>query len=242
MLPLGDDNSKSKGKAHATWTIIAINIAVYILIQGFGRNRAATLSLAAIPAQLLAGKTLLTLITSQFAHASLAHLAGNMLFLGIFGDNVECRIGKKRFIALYLLSGIIGALAHVGASALAGPLAMDSALIGASAAISGILAAYLVLFPGNKVLVLLFFFIPTALSAWMVIGFWFVLQVVGGISGISSGGVAYLAHLGGFLPAFFWARHYRMVESQKLEAEARKKKLKSGSSDDIRWWIVDDED
>ncbi len=242
MLPLGDDNTKTKGKAHATWTIIAMNIAVYILIQGFGTNRSATLALAAVPAQLLAGRTLLTLITSQFAHASLAHLAGNMLFLGIFGDNVECRIGKKRFIALYLISGMIGALAHIAASALTGPETLDSALIGASAAISGVLAAYLVLFPGNKVLVLLFFFIPTALSAWVVIGFWFALQVLGGISGVSAGGVAYLAHLGGFIPAFFWARHYKKVELQKLEAQALKKKLKSGYSDDIRWWIVDDED
>jgi membrane associated rhomboid family serine protease len=242
MLPIGDDNSKSKGKAHLTWIIIALNVAVYVIFQGFGVNRGTTLALAVVPSQILAGKALLTLLTSQFAHANLAHLAGNMLFLAIFGDNVECRIGKKRFLALYLLSGIAGALAHTAAAALAGPQALDSALIGASAAISGVLAAYLVLFPGNKVLVLLFFFIPTALSAWMVIGFWFVLQVLGGLAGVSAGGVAYLAHLGGFLPAFIWARYYRSVEARRLEERRRKNTLKSGSSGDIHWWIVDGED
>lgn len=242
MLPIGDDNSRTKGKAHLTWMLIALNVAVYALFQDFGRNREATIALAVFPYQILAGKSLLTLLTNQFAHASLTHLAGNMLFLAIFGDNVECRIGKKRYLALYLLSGVAGALAHIAAAALAGPEALDFALIGASASISGVLAAYLVLFPGNKVLVLLFFFIPTALSAWIVIGFWFVLQVLGGVAGVSAGGVAYLAHLGGFLPAFIWARYYRSVETHKLEVERRKKAVRSGASDDIHWWIVDEED
>jgi len=241
MLPIGDDNSCTRGSAPVTWTLIAANIAVFIFVQGFGSNHRATLSLAAVPAAIASGKSLLSILTSQFTHAGFAHIAGNMLFLGIFGDNVECRIGKFRYLALYLLSGSIGILSHVVAALVAGGSALEAPLVGASAAISGILAAYLVLFPGNKVVVLLFNFIPTALSAWFVIGIWFIMQIAGGLTGMASGGTAYLAHLGGFVPAWIWARTYKVKEREKIERE-RKERLLKGESGGIRWWIVDDKD
>lgn len=241
MLPIGDDNSCKRGSAPVTWTLIAINIAVFIFVQGFGSNYRATLTLAAVPVAIASGKAFLTILTSQFVHAGFAHIAGNMLFLGIFGDNVECRIGKLRYLALYVISGSIGILAHVLAALYAGGAALEAPLVGASAAISGILAAYLVLFPGNKVVVLLFNFIPTALSAWFVIGIWFIMQIAGGLSGLASSGTAYLAHLGGFIPAWIWARRYKVKERERIVRERRERLLK-GESGGIRWWIVDDKD
>lgn len=236
VIPIGDENTCKRGHATVTWTIIGINIAVFALYQGFGMRGDRTLALATVPAEIAAGKDLFSLITSQFTHASLGHLAGNMLFLGIFGDNVECRIGKKRYLTLYLLSGILGLLAHVGASFAFG--GTNAPLVGASAAISGVLGAYLALFPGNRVVVLLFNFIPTAFSAWLVIGLWFLVQVLGGLSGLSSGGVAYIAHLGGFIGAWLWARSYKKREASRIEQE-KADRLKSGEAGGIHWWIVD---
>lgn len=241
MLPIGDENSCKRGSAAATWSIIAINIIVFIFFQAFGANDRVTLALAAIPSEIGLGQRLFTLITSQFAHAGLAHLAGNMLFLGIFGDNVECRIGRARYVGLYLVSGTIGVLSHVAAATMIGGAAAEVPLVGASAAISGILAAYLVLFPGNKVVVLLFNFIPTALSAWLVIGFWFLIQILGGLSGLTTGGTAYLAHIGGFVASWLWSRGYKRKELDRIEREKRER-LQRGESGGVRWWIVDDKD
>jgi membrane associated rhomboid family serine protease len=173
----------------------------------------------------------------MFLHGGFMHLAGNMLFLGVFGDNVECRIGHGRYLLLYLGSGILGALVHVAACALSGT-GLGTPLVGASGAISGILGAYLVLFPGNKVMVLLFNFIPTTLSAWMVIGFWFLMQIAGGLIGWTTGGVAYLVHIGGFAVGWSWSRRYRHREIKRLERE-RAERLAAGYPGGVRWWIAD---
>ena len=241
MIPIGDDNTCKRGSAVVTWSIIALNVAVFVFVQGFGSDIRNTLAMAVIPSEIALGRGLLKLLSSQFAHAGLAHLAGNMLFLGIFGDNIECRIGKIRYLALYLVSGTIGVLAHVATAILMGGAAAETPLLGASAAISGILASYLVLFPGNRVFVLLFNFIPTALSAWIVIGFWFALQLFGGLSGLASGGVAYMAHIGGFASSWLWSRGYKRSELRRLERE-RRQRLQRGESGGVRWWIADDED
>ena len=198
MIPIGDDNTCRRGNAVINWILIALNILVFIFIQKFGLDDYVTLALAAIPEEILSGRRLFTLITSQFTHAGFAHLIGNMMFLGIFGDNVECRIGKLRYILLYLISGTIGMLLQILLAALAGGAALQMPLVGASAAISGVLATYLVLFPGNRVVVLLFYFIPTTFSAWFVIVTWFLMQILGGLSGltaIQNGGTAYFAHM-----------------------------------------------
>jgi membrane associated rhomboid family serine protease len=241
VLPIGDQNSCKRDPALITWLLIIINVVVFIFIQRFGTNVAATLAIAAIPSEIIQGRGLFSILSSQFAHGGLAHLFGNMLFLGIFGDNVECRLGRRRYIALYLIAGSLGVLAHVAAAAIAGGAAAEVPLVGASAAISAILASYLVLFPGNKVIVLLFNFIPTALSAWLVIGFWFLLQVLGGLSGLSAGGTAYLAHLGGFGVSWLWSRSYKRKEQARIEKE-KQERYKKGESGGVRWWIVDDDD
>ncbi|MCX7026196.1 MAG: rhomboid family intramembrane serine protease [Spirochaetes bacterium] len=239
MIPIGDENSGRRGSASVTWILIALNILVFIFFQRFGFDGNRTLALSLIPSELTAGKGILKLLTSQFAHASIGHLAGNMLFLGIFGDNVECRVGHGRYLALYLISGIIGLLAHVGMALALGGAAAKVPLVGASAAISGILAAYLVLFPGNRVVVLLFNFIPTALSAWIVIGFWFALQIVGGLSGPGSS-IAYIAHIGGFISSWLWSRNYKRKELERVEKE-KNDRLQRGESGGVRWWIANDD-
>ncbi|TXT44180.1 MAG: peptidase S54 rhomboid domain-containing protein [Spirochaetes bacterium] len=241
MLPIGDENSCRRGSAPVTWILIAINVAIYVFYQRFGSDAARTLALAAIPAEIASGQGLVKILTSQFAHSGLAHLAGNMLFLGIFGDNVECRIGKARYLGLYLFSGTMGILSHIAGALFAGGPAAASPLVGASAAISGVLASYLVLFPGNRVIVLLFNFIPTALSAWIVIGFWFVFQILGGLRGLGSTNVAYLAHIGGFAASWIWSRSYRKREIIRLERE-KKERASRGEAGEIRWWIVDDDE
>ncbi len=266
MIPIGDDNSCRRGAAWLTWLLIAANVLVFVFVQGFGADEAILSGYGAVPAELLSGRdiatgarrlvepwsgravrlpglaptpipVLLTLLTSLFLHGGLGHLAGNMLFLGVFGDNVECRVGRARYLALYLASGVIGTLAHVGASALSGE-GLYTPMVGASGAISGILGAYLALFPGNRVRVLVFGFIPTLLSAWFVIGLWFLMQISGGLSGWSSGGVAYLAHIGGFLGGWLWSRGYRRREALRLARE-REERLRSGLGSGLRWWIVE---
>ncbi len=241
MIPIGDDNSGRRGKPVMTWILIGLNTLVFVFLQKFALDDYATLALAAIPEEILSGHRLFTLITSQFTHAGFMHIIGNMLFLGVFGDNVECRIGKLRYTLLYLISGTIGILLQIFFAAIAGGAALQMPLVGASAAISGVLAAYLALFPGNKVVVLLFYFIPTRLSAWLVIGFWFFLQVLGGLSGLTSlqdGGTAYFAHIGGFLSAYIWARMYKRKELEHIHKWRRRNP--SGASDGFNWWIVDD--
>lgn len=241
MIPIGDDNTGRRGTPTVTWILVGLNVFVFVFIQKFALDDYATLALSAIPEEILLGRRLFTLITSQFTHAGFAHILGNMIFLLIFGDNVECRIGKLRYALLYVLSGTFGMLLQILLAFMMGGAALQMPLVGASAAISGVLASYLVLFPGNKVVVLLFYFIPTALSAWVVIGFWFVLQVLGGLSGlasIQSGGTAYFAHIGGFASAYLWSKRYKKKELERIQAW-RKRKL-SGDSDGFHWWIVDD--
>jgi membrane associated rhomboid family serine protease len=240
MIPLGDENSCKRGSATATWFLIAVNVAVFVFFQRFGTDIGRTLSLAVIPSEIAAGRGILKLLLSQFAHAGFAHIAGNMLFLGIFGDNVECRIGKVKYLGLYLISGTIGISTHVAFALISGGSSAEVPLVGASAAISGILASYLVLFPGNRVVVLLFYFIPTLLSAWIVIGFWFFLQLLGGLSGSGSGGVAYIAHIGGFAASWIWSRRYRQSELEQVEKEKRER-LSRGESGGVSWWIVEDD-
>lgn len=148
----------------------------------------------------------LALLTSLFLHGGLAHLLGNMWFLWIFGDNIEDRLGRGRFLIFYLLCGIAAGIAHVAS----GPQSLIPT-IGASGAIGGVLGAYVVLFPHARVLsLLLFFFIE--LPAWIFLGVWFFLQWIGAREALffpedrTMGGVAYWAHIGGFLAGFLLVR------------------------------------
>ena len=143
----------------------------------------------------------ITLLTSMFLHGGIAHIAGNMLFLWIFGDNVEDLLGHVRYVIFYLVCGVLASLAHVASTyAIHGDPEVPS--LGASGAISGVLGGYMLLFPHRRVTVLLFRFL-TQVPAWVAVGIWFVFQLISGIgalgAGSQAGGVAYGAHIGGFV-------------------------------------------
>jgi membrane associated rhomboid family serine protease len=225
MIPVGDDANPRGGFPIVTLAIIGVNIAVFILLQL--PSDAFTMGYSAIPFEITHGKDLigpqavvlpdgsretiveapgpsplwLTLLTSTFMHGGWAHLLGNMLFLYIFGDNVEGSFGSALYLVFYLVVGVIASLSHVLFNS-------DSIIpsLGASGAISGVLAAYLILFPGNRIQVISFFgFIPYryAVPAVFMIGLWALLQFVNGFGSIAvseqTSGIAYLAHIGGFI-------------------------------------------
>jgi rhomboid family protein len=221
MLPIGDENEPSKGPPFVTLAFIAINIAVFFLIQL--SNEAFTYGYSAIPAEITSGIDLvrpvaidvggqqvlipqepgpspiyLTLITSMFMHGGIAHIFGNMLFLWIFGDNVEHRVGHIPYLLFYLAAGVIASFAQIAVDP-------DSVIptLGASGAISGVLGAYLVMFPTNRVTVM-FGLRPVLVPAIVAIGIWAVFQFISGFGAIATtdettGGVAYMAHIGGFI-------------------------------------------
>jgi membrane associated rhomboid family serine protease len=206
VIPFKDDNPTSRTPI-LTIALIAFNIAVFI-IQAIdpGNLRHAAYAYGAIPHYLLTFNTIqpihpvMTIFTSMFMHGGLLHLISNMLYLWIFGNNIEDRLGYVKFILFYMLCGIGAAYSH----ALAAPSSMVP-MIGASGAVSGILGAYLILYPKAKVqtLIILGFYIRVVrLPAAVVIGFWIIIQFINGLlskSIASQGGVAWFAHIGGFL-------------------------------------------
>jgi len=197
MLPIGDDNSARRITPIVTYVLIAINVLVFLLELSSGD--AFIERWAFVPTRFLADPVgeLPTLFTSMFMHAGWLHLLSNMLYLWIFGDNVEDRFGHGLFTVFYILCGLGATFAQLAVS-------MGSSIpnLGASGAIAGVLGAYIVMFPGSGVNVLLGR-VVTRMSALIVIGFWIILQIFSGIgtftaSSQSEGGVAYMAHIGGF--------------------------------------------
>src|SRR5207253_2087104 len=234
LFPIADENDDRVSTPWVNYTIILINIFVFVFLQGLGTNEKFTYAFSTVPGEIVTGRDIvtpdrilvepitgqrvampglqptpvpvfLTLITSMFMHGGLAHIFGNMLFLWIFGDNIEDRLGHFRYLIFYLVCGVLAGLSHVFATvALAGgdqaSLLVPS--LGASGAISGVLGAYILLFPTNRVVVLLGW-IAMPMPAFLAIGLWFVFQLISGLgvlgSGSQQGGVAYAAHIGGFI-------------------------------------------
>jgi membrane associated rhomboid family serine protease len=196
MLPLGDDNSGRRTFPIINYALIAINILVFVLFELTNPDLDGFLTRwGTIPAQIVAGKGLVTLLTSMFLHANLVHIGGNMLFLWIFGDNVEDAFGHVLYLIFYLVCGFAASLAQV----LVSPTSTVPG-VGASGAIAGVLAAYIVLFGSRPVRVLLGP-VVTSVPAYLMIGLWIVTQLVSGFGSLgdtASGGVAYFAHIGGF--------------------------------------------
>ena len=230
MMPLGDDNSGRTRAPIVNSTLIALNLAVFVIFQGMGTNDRFTYAFSTVPQEIVTGKDVvtsarvvkdpstggtyeqpglqptaisvyLTLLISMFMHGGIAHLSGNMLYLWIFGDNIENAIGHARYLAFYLVCGVLASLAHVFATAAThGNMLIPS--LGASGAISGVLGGYMLLFPSGRVRMLVRGG-TTNMPAWTALGMWFVFQVVAGagmLGGNSEGGgVAYAAHIGGFI-------------------------------------------
>ena len=200
MLPIGDDNSARRSVPLITYALIALNV-LFFFVETSGGD-AFIMKWAFVPSRFLANPAgdFLTLFTSMFMHAGWLHLGGNMLYLWIFGDNVEDRFGSGKFIIFYLLCGLGATFAQLAFS-----LGSNVPNLGASGAIAGVLGAYILMFPQGSVRVLQGQrVIP--MPALIVIGFWFVLQLFSGIGSITAagdtGGVAYMAHVGGFIAGF----------------------------------------
>ncbi len=207
MIPLKDDNP-SRTRPYVTWTLIAINIVVFLFqlaMDAAGNLDQIVYAAGVIPAEILArplSPELLTLFSSMFLHGGWIHLLGNMLYLWIFGDNIEDRMGHVRFLIFYLLGGVAAALTQIAFS-------NDSfiPMIGASGAIAAVLGAYLLEYPRARVRSLLFlgYFVRFVnVPALIVLGMWFVIQFFNSFLSLSAsystgGGVAYLAHVGGFV-------------------------------------------
>jgi membrane associated rhomboid family serine protease len=197
MIPLGDDNRFRRRFPGVTYGLIALNVAVFLVELGQPDPQAFLVQWGAVPARISQGHDLVTLVTSTFLHAGWWHLLGNMLFLFVFGDNVEDAFGHVRFLAFYLACGVLAGLGQV----ILAPTA-ELPGVGASGAISGVLAAYVMMFGSNPVRVLIGIF-PAVVPAYVMIGIWIVLQFLNGLASVGqtaqSGGVAYGAHIGGFL-------------------------------------------
>jgi membrane associated rhomboid family serine protease len=230
FIPIGDDNRDRQRTPYVNWLFIAINILVFIFLQKMGNDVGFTFAYATVPAEILTGRDFiteakvlldpltgnqitmpgleptpvpvhLTLITSMFMHGGWAHLFGNMLFLMVFGDNIEDSMGHGRYFFFYLLCGILASLCHVFMSAYSNQSVYIPSL-GASGAVSGVMGAYMLLFPTKSVHMWVFFLI-ISVPAFLAVGIWFVFQVINGMGILggeeSAGGVAYAAHIGGFI-------------------------------------------
>ncbi len=237
MLPIRDENPTLRPPV-VTYALIAINVAVWVLVEGMGRDPALSRSICAlglIPAELLGqaqgtvpmgtmlcplepSRALHTPLTSMFLHGGWFHLIGNMWFLHVFGNNVEDVMGRFRFLVFYLLSG----LAAAAAQTLAGPTSLIP-MVGASGAIGGVMGSYVLLYPraGIVTFVFLGFFARMmVIPAFVMLGYWFVLQLLSGAmaQGGEGGGTAFWAHVGGFLagvaltPLF---RHRELVAAHR---------------------------
>jgi membrane associated rhomboid family serine protease len=200
MFPIGDDNSSRRTVPLVTYALIVLNV-IFFFVELSGGD-AFIQKWAFVPSRFLANPLadFLTLFTAMFMHAGLLHLGSNMLYLWIFGDNVEDRFGHIKFTIFYLLCGLAATFAQLAFS-----IGSNVPNLGASGAIAGVLGAYILLFPKGKVNVLMGRgVIP--MPALVVIGLWFVLQLFSGIGSIAdtadTGGVAYMAHIGGFVAGF----------------------------------------
>ena len=200
MLPIGDDNSARRTAPLVTYALVALNV-LFFFVELSGGD-AFIMKWAFVPSRFLANPSgdFLTLFTSMFMHAGWLHLGGNMLYLWIFGDNVEDRFGHVKFIIFYLLCGLVATFAQLAFS-----LGSNVPNLGASGAIAGVLGSYILLFPKQKVKVLQGQQV-IQVPALMAIGIWIVLQFFSGIGSIANteqtGGVAYMAHIGGFVAGF----------------------------------------
>jgi membrane associated rhomboid family serine protease len=200
MFPVGDDNSQRRSFPYVTTTLIALNVLVFLLELSEGEQF--IVDWAFIPARFSQepGADAVTLFSAMFMHGGWMHLIGNMLFLWVFGDNVEDRIGHGKFLAFYLLAGLAATFAQYTFNPASG-----IPNVGASGAIAGVLGAYLLMFPQARVNVLIG---PRVLEmpAFIVLGLWIVFQLISGVGTIAytdesadTGGIAYMAHIGGFV-------------------------------------------
>lgn len=255
MFPLRDENP-TEITPYFTVLLIALNVIVWVYLQGGGFNEAvlydAVCRFGMIPAELtgrtgdylgvqlapgvpcrFGGLTWPTLVTSMFLHGSWLHLIGNMWFLWVFGNNIEDSMGHIRYVIFYLLTGLAAAGAHIWT-------AFDSVVptIGASGAVSGIMGAYLVLYPRVRVqtlFVILIFVRIIPVPAWLVLGQWFLLQFLYGATlPTTGGGVAFWAHVGGFVAGVLLVKPFE--NKDLVQAKRHGVRLSRREVRDQEWW------
>jgi membrane associated rhomboid family serine protease len=227
VFPISDDNTGRLTTPYVTYALIALNVLVFVFLQGMGTNERFTYAFSTVPQEIRTGQDVardvpvefgdergsiplqrtpgsvyFTLLVSMFMHGGLMHLLGNMLFLWIFGDNVEDDLSHGRYTAFYLATGVIASLSHVVFTFVFGDNPFIPSL-GASGAISGVMGGYLVLHPRRRVRVIILRTL-TDVPGYVAVGLWFVLQLISAFGVIgqgpqSGGGVAFMAHIGGFV-------------------------------------------
>jgi hypothetical protein len=210
MIPLRDETPTHRTPI-INYLFIALNVIVFIFQIMLGsENQSIVYQFALIPAQFTSGigiGDITDIFTSMFMHGGIAHIGGNMLYLWIFGDNVEDRMGHGRYILFYIIGGVVASLAHIFTNPNS-----QIPTVGASGAIAAVLGAYLIMYPQSRVLTLIplgFFMRLTMLPAAIVLGLWFVLQLFQGVltlGGPDVGGVAFWAHIGGFVAGVVLAK------------------------------------
>ena len=247
FIPIADDNSDHTITPFVNYILIALNILVWVALQGMSGESAFTYAYSTVPAEIINGHDIVTdpkivtdpttgyrfripglevtpipvyftLITSMFMHGSWMHLGGNMLYLWIFGDNIENRLGHKKYLIFYLLTGVIASLSHVFSTVMSTQNDLVPSL-GASGAISGVLGGYLMLFPKRRVKMFVIRGIVDVPS-WVALGVWIVLQIILGmglLGGEGGGGVAYAAHIGGFIAGLILIKFFDPLKRNLLE-------------------------
>ena len=204
MFPVGDDDVRGAGRPWLTWTLIGMNALAFLYQSTLGQSQLEQfiMTYGVVPAQVVQGQNLISLFTSMFLHAGWAHILSNMVSLAIFGDNVEAALGKLGYLLFYLAGGLAASIAHIAFN-----LGTQVPSLGASGAVAAIMGAYVVMFPHSRVRVLLilgFFARFTQVTALLFVGIWFITQLFSGVASLGvataqSGGVAYWAHIGGFV-------------------------------------------
>jgi len=229
VFPLYDENPRTT-RPYVNYALIAVNFGVFIwevIVTGFFTNEQAMVRIFVdhgfVPARFLESGPLRIeayspILSSMFMHGGIMHLLGNMLFLWIFGDNIEDRFGHGKYLVIYLFWGFVASMAHLAWAVSVGGNQLLIPAVGASGAISGVLGAYLLMFPRARVVTLLFFFFitTTRIPAFAYLIMWFVFQVFSASFGAGSG-VAYLAHIGGFAIGALFGLGYRSVAKVRLK-------------------------
>jgi membrane associated rhomboid family serine protease len=212
IIPLSDASRRPGHFPFVTMSIIVANVLVFIC--ELMRGDAFVLQWSVVPAEIVAGHHWITILTAMFLHGSWSHILGNMVFLWAFGPEIEDAMNPVRYLVFYLLGGLVAALAQIAASP-------NSTIpnLGASGAIAAVMGAFLVTYPGDRIRSLWFIFIfvrVTFIPAALLIGVWFLTQLlnVGAVANVQTGGVAYVAHLGGFIFGAITARLF--VEPRRI--------------------------
>lgn len=221
-MPIGDDNTGRTITPFVNYLLIAANIIVFIFAQGMGSNEAFLTSFSTVPQEILTNTDITTnglretpipvygtIFTSMFMHGSIMHIGGNMLYLWVFGDNLENVMGHTKYLLFYIICGIIASLSHVYLSSYTGNGLLIPSL-GASGAISGVLGGYMILFPKNRVKIFAIRAI-VHVPAIVSLGIWIALQIFSQVQewgSKESGGVAYAAHIGGFVAGMILVKFF----------------------------------